>query len=122
MNKLVKFNISCGRMGSLYGQRVYDDRDWKTLRWLIDNKIDVYFGEVLGKHSEIVCCIDDGDYKIVTENQDFLNTAQSLKICLGFGHCPVESFIEQANADLDSAEAEHLETLKELGINWDEED
>lgn len=47
---LYKFNVDCGRMGELEGAFEADESQ-------IENLIgqDVYFGEVLGKHSEIRC-------------------------------------------------------------------
>lgn len=34
-----------------------------------------YFGEVLGKHSEVSGEIEDGEIKMLTDNQDFITAA-----------------------------------------------
>lgn len=47
--KLWKFEAECGRMGTLSGMFFASDYDIE--RYLIGR--DVYFGEVLGKHSDI---------------------------------------------------------------------
>ncbi len=49
-NRLYKFDFDCGRMGNLDGIFVADD---KKIKQLIKQNPSIYFGEVLGKHSEI---------------------------------------------------------------------
>ena len=55
------FNFDCGRQGSLSGLFVVDQRGKDLLMALVDSKRIVYFGEALGKHSEIAGRIDPGD-------------------------------------------------------------
>ena len=55
MKALFKMDFDCGRMGNLEGVFITDTED---VEYLVNNKISVYFGEVLGKHSEISgCCL-----------------------------------------------------------------
>ncbi len=49
-DRLYKFNFDCGRMGNLDGIFVADD---KKIKQLIKQNPSIYFGEVLGKYSEI---------------------------------------------------------------------
>ena len=49
--KLYKFHWDCGRAGDLDGIFVVNDVGQAALNAIIDT--EVYFGEVLGKHSEI---------------------------------------------------------------------
>lgn len=46
--KLFKFAVSVGRMGDLEGLFVAEEADVEALYG-----VEIYFGEVLGKHSEI---------------------------------------------------------------------
>ena len=55
---LWRFNWDCGRQGSLDGLFVATEEDIKS----IIGK-NIYFGEVLGKHSEIVGEVEDGDFE-----------------------------------------------------------
>jgi hypothetical protein len=57
---LWKFNFECGRMGELHGLFVATEEE-------ANNVIgqEAYFGEVLGKHSEIYGTIDRGEIQKV---------------------------------------------------------
>lgn len=55
MKALFKMIFDCGRMGNLEGVFIADTED---VEYLLNNEISVYFGEVLGKHSEISGIID----------------------------------------------------------------
>lgn len=45
MKALFKMDFDCGRMGNLEGVFIADTED---VEYLVNNKISVYFGEVLG--------------------------------------------------------------------------
>jgi len=64
MKVLAKFYWDCGRNGDLDGLFIADKED-------IESAVgkDVYFGEVLGKHSEIYGVIAVDDITIVSEDQ-----------------------------------------------------
>lgn len=64
---LYKFYWDCGRMGALEGIFIEDKTDVKNL---IGKTI--YFGEVLGKHSEIRGELEAKDLTLVTDNPDFI--------------------------------------------------
>lgn len=59
--ELYRFNFDCGRQGSLNGMFAVDARGRALLDALIASRRELYFGEVLGKHSEIVGPLDPGD-------------------------------------------------------------
>jgi hypothetical protein len=63
MKAIYKLHFDCGRMGVLEGSFVADTEEVKKL---IDSKKEVYFGEVLGKHSEISGRIEECDITLVT--------------------------------------------------------
>lgn len=68
--KLCKFYWDCGRMGDVEGIFVACDRQ-------IENALGkrIYFGEILGKHSEIYGDLNKEDLTILTEDQDFIKKA-----------------------------------------------
>lgn len=68
MYKLIKFTWDCGRGGDISGLFIWDEEDY--------NKIlgkRIYFGEILGKHSEISGTIEEADLTIISEDQDLIN-------------------------------------------------
>lgn len=73
MLKLYSFYWDCGRMGELEGLFVADsDEITKT----IDKEI--YFGEVLGKHSEISGTLEEEDLVVLSEDQEKIEWLLSL--------------------------------------------
>lgn len=66
MNKLYSYSDS-GRGWRIEGMFVSDD---ESLKELYDK--DLYYGEVCGKHSELTLNFFEGDFTVVTEDQDFI--------------------------------------------------
>ena len=64
---IVNFHWDCGRMGDVSSTFICTKGD-------LDNSIgkNVYFGEILGKHSEIYGTLDLEDVNVVTEDQEFI--------------------------------------------------
>ncbi len=93
--RLVAFNYDCGRGGSLSGTFVLDEYEWAKLQALIKAGHEVYFGEVLGKHSEVCGPIEDFDIDVVTEDQDWLYKAKELGINLDIGCNPLDYYGEE---------------------------
>lgn len=64
---LIEFYWDCGRQGDLSGMFI-------TTRAELDKIVgkEVYFGEVLGKHSEVYGKIEADDFTVLTDDQDFL--------------------------------------------------
>jgi hypothetical protein len=69
--KIYNFYMNFGRMGHLSGMFVVNDSGEKQLKDLIESKTKVYFGEVLGKHSEVYTSIPEDSITPVeaTENE-----------------------------------------------------
>lgn len=65
MKTLYKFNFDCYRSGNLHGLFIEDS---EKVRELIDSGKSVYFGEVLGKHSEICGPIDENEIEFVSND------------------------------------------------------
>lgn len=64
---LYKFYWDCGRMGFIDGLFITESGKAKNIVGR-----EVYFGEVLGKHSEIFGTIEEGDISVVSENEDLI--------------------------------------------------
>jgi hypothetical protein len=62
---LVQFNQDCGRMGDIEGLFVCAEED-------LNNVIgkEVYYGEILGKHSEIYGTLRQSNINVVSKDQD----------------------------------------------------
>lgn len=76
---LYKFNFDCGRMGELNGIFIADSKDVES----VIGK-EVYFGEVLGKHSEIYGTIDEGEIKLITDDPEVVSLMEENNISTGF--------------------------------------
>lgn len=87
MKNLYEFNCDCGRMGELEGRFLATEEESKA----IIGK-DVYFGEVLGKHSEISGKIEEHEISLLSDNQEFLNMAKNLDINLESGFNPLDYY------------------------------
>ena len=76
---IYKFNKDFGRAGALSGVFV-QSKDF------VDKIIgcEVYFGEVLGKYSEVYGEIKSSDILLVTENQEFVKMFQELGLSTGY--------------------------------------
>lgn len=64
---IYKLNFDCGRSGELTGIFVSTD---KKVEKLIESGIQVYFGEVLGKHSDVCGPIEKNDIKLHTDDAE----------------------------------------------------
>lgn len=91
MKKLYSFNWDCGRMGWLAGLFVAEESD-------VEGAIgkEVYFGEVLGKHSEIYGTLEEKDLAVVSEDQEKIEWLVSLLGNTAYGHNPLEYLTDEA--------------------------
>ena len=85
IKKLYGFNFDCGRMGSLEGLFIANETD---VQKVIGSEL--YFGEALGKHSEISGPLEDSNLKVVSEDQDFINKLRDLLGDTLSGYNPLE--------------------------------
>jgi len=70
MKALFKMNFDCGRNGNLEGVFIADTED---VKYLVENNISVYFGEVLGKHSDVSGCVDESEISLITSDGNILD-------------------------------------------------
>lgn len=73
MRKLYKFYWDCGRQGDICGLFVADEQEVNDA---LGKK--VYFGEVLGKFSEIYGTLEEKDLTVKTDDQEFIEKLESV--------------------------------------------
>lgn len=80
MKAIYKLNLDCGKNGSLYGIFVADK---EYVEVLVNNDIEVYFGEILGKHSDISLSIDDTDIELITDDEKVIDMFEEYELSTG---------------------------------------
>ena len=68
MKKLYRFKWDFGRMGELDGIFTAEDYDLENLFGK-----NIYFGEVLGKHSEIYGILKKDDIEVLSDDEGFID-------------------------------------------------
>lgn len=84
MIKLWKFFWDCGRQGNLEGVFAATEEQINN----VTGK-EIYFGEVLGKHSEIFGILDKENVTFLTDDQHFIEKCKEYKI-VPSGYNPLE--------------------------------
>ncbi len=94
---LYKFYVYYGRMGRIEATFVKDQDDVK-------NAIGryVYFGEILGKHSEVSFDLEENQFELMTDDQDFCKKFLELKLESGYN--PFDYFPEDEEDEDDQDE------------------
>ncbi len=97
MKKLYRFNLYCGRSGSLHGLFVAEPDE-------VEKAIGktVHFGEVLGKHSEVSCTLEAKHFTIATDDQTFIAKYEEL----GIGQQGTNPLATLADQEADAAGTE----------------
>lgn len=67
MNVIVSFYVDCGRQGDVEGLFVCDKAALEA-----SYGKEVYFGEILGKHSEVIIELDESCFEIKSDDQEFI--------------------------------------------------
>lgn len=88
MKGIYKFYWDCGRQGSVDGCFVADESE-------IENSIgkEVYFGDILGKHSEIYGILDESDFELSTTDPKVVELFEIFKLASGYN--PLEYISEE---------------------------
>lgn len=81
MKALYKMEIDLDRRGILEGLFI---AEMAEIDYLIENKIIVQFGEVLGKHSDIRGSLDQQDIQIITQDIVIINFFEENKLSCGY--------------------------------------
>lgn len=100
MFKLYRFYWDCGRQGSVEGLFVANSKE-------IESRIghQVYFGEILGKHSEVYGTLDESDLEVVTDDQEKIEWLVSLLGTSISGYNPLE-YMESFDEEVEDNDIE----------------
>lgn len=91
---LVEMSLDYGRMGSLEGLFLVDEADFELAQKL---NPQVYFGEVLGKHSEVYCDFNEMSFRVKTDDPAKIAMLKDMDM-VSSGHDPFE-YMHDHNAD-----------------------
>jgi hypothetical protein len=96
---IYRFSADCGRNGDLEGVFIATK---EQVAKLISSKIEVYFGEVLGKHSEICGAIEKKDIKLLTDDIKAVEIVEKYNLTNGYNPFDYTSInFEMEGVDLD---------------------
>lgn len=70
--KLYFCDLDCGPAGSLHGVFVVNDKGYTDLVRMLETPVEIYFGEVLGKHSSVSGTINPDELTLVTEDESVI--------------------------------------------------
>jgi len=76
-----KLDFSVGRQGDLTGVFIATDEQVEVL---LKEDIQVYFGEVMGKHSEVYGPIDEGEIILITEEKKVVDMVEEFELSTGY--------------------------------------
>lgn len=76
-----RLNIDCGRSGNLEGVFVAKKEHVKIL---IESGIQVYFGEVLGKHSEVFGAIEEKEITLLSDLEEVVRIVEEYELSTGY--------------------------------------
>lgn len=79
MRGIYKFFWDCGRTGVIEGIFTEDSENVSSILGK-----DIYFGEVLGKHSEISGTIDLGDINLITNDKNAVEMFDKYQLETGY--------------------------------------
>jgi len=105
MKKLYKFHWDCGRMGNVRGTFSADDLYVKSC---IGKQ--VYFGEILGKHSDVYGNLEEKDLTVLSDDQDFIEKFE--KLIGDSGYNPL-SYMNEEEGETDEKNEEDFEEYED---------
>lgn len=76
---IYKLNIDCGRHGSLEGVFISTDEKVKNIIGT-----EIYWGEVLGKHSEVYGELEENEVIFVTDDEQTVSLFKKFELSSGF--------------------------------------
>ena len=95
MKSLFKLHANFGRQGTLNGLFIAKK---KHVEKLIESRIEVDFGQVLGKKSEVAGEMDERDIEFITSDENVIDFIE--KHCICYGLNPFEQSV--VNFDFES--------------------
>lgn len=106
MEGVYRMNLDCGRMGELEGTFTATHQQ---IEKLTEGIFEVYFGEVLGKYSEVCGKIEPNEIELLSSNPEVVEVFN--KYNFGSGYNPFEYTV----ADFDYEEHNISEELMYVG-------
>jgi len=94
MQAIYKLHFDCGRSGTVKGIFIAEKEE---IDYIVDTKYRVYFGEVLGKHSEVMGPLEKGDYTLISDKPEDVEVVKRLKLEIGSN--PVHLWKEDEDED-----------------------
>lgn len=79
MKGIYKFYMDCWRAGDLEGLFIANTEDVKKLIGQY-----IYFGEVLGKHSEVDCNIEEDHLELISVDPEHVEMFEQLDLSVGY--------------------------------------
>lgn len=104
MKAIYKFQFDCGRMGNLSGLFIAEK---DAVKDLIESGKEVYFGEVLGRHSEIAGPVEASDVEMLSDEPDDVKLFEKLKATVGIN--PFD-YIDENEDEEDSSDEDEAAT------------
>jgi len=81
MKAVYRFNVNCGRMGTITG--VFVEKK-SIVKMLINYGVGVYFGEILGKHSEVIVMIEEDMIEMISDNEEVVKVVEKYGLSNGY--------------------------------------
>lgn len=81
MKAIYQMKFECGRQGCLTG--IFTAKV-DAMRVLIDSGREVYFGEVLGKHSEVCGPVTQAEIKLISDDCGHVDLFEALGMATGY--------------------------------------
>lgn len=95
MNKLYRFNWDCGRMGHVEGVFIADSAEVSSCIGR-----EVYFGEILGKHSEVQGTLEEGELTVLSDDKEFIDKLSDVFCGTRIsGYCPLDYLSEEGECE-----------------------
>ncbi len=80
MKAIYKYTEDFGRIGELEAIFIEEQN---VVQYAIENKLDVYFGEVLGKHSEVIGTLSQKNITEITSDQTMVKMFEKNNLSCG---------------------------------------
>lgn len=67
MERVVRWDMDMYRSADLTSIKAVNDTQWKRMQKAMADGVEVYLGEIAGKHSEVVETLGEGSIVVVTD-------------------------------------------------------
>ena len=111
MKALYKMTLDCGRMG---GRESVFVAEKELVDYLTSHQIEVYFGEVLGKNSEVSECIEPDKIMFITDDEKIIEIIEECDLQSGYN--PLDRWLGADTDDIpdDGYDWEYNVTVREF--------